>query len=366
MNNNKFSDTFFQKAILNGNNDLLNNFSQSVVERKVGGDIFFEIKSDSDHKRINNRIVKYILSKIPVNSSAYGFIPSKSYYDFLKPHISGYYFLRLDIKKFFHSIPAVEVKNLLSQYLNDDKNGNKYSALDIAYMSVIHKVSTEISDDSINGREILPMGFSSSPSISNILFRRIDILIQKLCEEKGIIYSRYADDMLFSSSKSRYIHSEQFEKDISIFISTLSLKLKKRKRKAVENTISLNGYVIQNTRIQKSIFNVFKEPPIGTIRLSDKKLKKLKKLSALLRKNKRPEYIMEHLFLLNYDKFQKHYGQNTEFYIKYANDQLQHKLKGYRSYLISLIKYNDEHGCINSNCIKKAKDIVDILELNIK
>ncbi|NIG34858.1 reverse transcriptase [Pantoea sp. ICBG 828] len=366
MMKNNISDDFFKKAILKGNEDLLNDFSPAVREFKVGCDNFFEISKDSEHKRINDRITKFVLAKSPINSSACGFVQGKSYYDFLRPHIQGYYFLRLDIKNFFHSISALEVKSLLAQHFNNEKGGNKYSALDIAYMAVTHKVSDTYLDKDFRGKEVLPIGFSSSPVISNIIFRKVDILIQKLCEDKGIIYSRYADDMFFSSGNSKYLHSEQFEKDISIFVSTLSLKLKKSKRKATENTISLNGYVVQNRKRKKDFFHVYKEKPVGNIRLSDKKLKPLKKISALLKKQKSPIYIMENVFHLNPRKFALRYGNKFYFYSKYADDQLQNKLKGYRSYLVSLIKYNDKYRCVNIDCIKKIKELVEVFESNIK
>ncbi len=366
MMKNNISNDFFKKAILKGNEDLLNDFSPAVREFKVGSDDFFEISRDSEHKRLNDRITKIVLDKNPINSSACGFVQGKSYYDFLRPHIKGYYFLRLDIKKFFHSIPTHEVRSLLAQHFSNEKNEKKYSALDIAYMSVTHKVSDTYIDKDFRGKEVLPIGFSSSPVISNIIFRRVDILIQKLCEDKGIIYSRYADDMLFSCYNSKYLHSEQFEKDISIFVSTLSLKLKKRKRRATENTISLNGYVVQNRKKRKGFFHVYEEKPIGNIRLSDKKLKPLKKLSALLKKQKTPIYIMENIFSLNRRKFTLIYGNKFDFYSKYANDQLQNKLKGYRSYLVSLIKYNDKYRCVNIDCMKKVKELVKVFESNIK
>ncbi|GAL33624.1 retron-type RNA-directed DNA polymerase [Vibrio maritimus] len=366
MIKNKISDDFFRKAILKGNEDLLNNFSPAVREFQIGCDNLFEITRETEHKQINDRITKFVLEKTPINSSACGFVQGKSYYDFLRPHISGYYFLRLDIKKFFHSIPSYEVKALLSQFFNNEKNGNKYSALDIAYMSVIHKVSDTHIDKDFRSKEILPMGFSSSPVISNIIFRKVDILIQKLCEDKGIVYSRYADDMLFSCDNSNYLHCDQFERDISIFISTLSLRLKKRKRRATENTISLNGYVVQNKKREKGFLHVYKEKPVGSIRLSDKKLKPLKKLASLLQKQKSPVVIMESLFSLERRKFINRYGNNWNFYCKYADEQLQNKLKGYRSYLVSLIKYNDKYGCVNVECMEKLRALVGVFELNIK
>ncbi|ECY6149266.1 RNA-directed DNA polymerase [Salmonella enterica subsp. enterica serovar Bron] len=363
MNKNKVSDDFFKNAILKGNLGLFDKFDLSVIERNIGNNAFFEISKDSEQYKINERITKFVLSRQPINSAAYGFIKGKSYYDFLKPHITGYYFLRLDIKNFFHSIPVREVNSLLEGLFNSSKEGKLYSALDLAKMTLLHTVSKDFSDSSLRGDYVLPIGFPSSPAISNIIFRRVDILIQKYCDNKNIIYSRYADDLLFSSANSNFIHSEQFEKEISIFISTLSLTLKKSKRKACENTISLNGYVIQNTRPKKTLFsNIFRENSTGAIRLSNKKLQTLKKVLRSLFKGKSAIYIMETFFGLNYSKFKNKFNSDYRFYNKYATDQLQNKLRGYRSYLVSLIKYNESYDCVDQNCLKTVKSLAKDLE----
>ncbi|MGB0835706.1 MAG: reverse transcriptase family protein [Psychrobium sp.] len=367
MRNKRISDEFFRSAVLKGNSTLFNTFSPSVIERKVKGDIYFEIQKGTEHFHLNERITKLVLSQIPINSSACGFVQNKSYFDFLKPHVKGYYFLRLDIKKFFHSIPADEVKELLKQYFSDQKNGMNCSALDLALKSVLFTASDKCFDEELREKEILPIGFSSSPVISNILFRRIDILIQKFCEDKGITYSRYADDMLFSSSKSNYLHSIYFEKEISIFVSLLSLRLKKRKRAQAENTISLNGYVIQNTKYRKrNLFSVHHGERVGTIRLSNKKTKIIKKLVASLNKKKSPSMIMENLFGLNEKKFKKAYSCKEDFYKKYSSDQLQNKIKGYRSYLVSLIKFNDQTNSVQKECLKAVTTLIFELEKHIE
>ncbi|MGI8464464.1 reverse transcriptase family protein [Pectobacterium punjabense] len=363
MNKNRVSDDFFKNAILKGNTDLFDKFDVSVIERKVGNDFFFEISRDSEQNKINERITKFILSRQPVNSAACGFIKGKSYFDFLKPHVTGYYFLRLDIKNFFHSIPVREVNTLLESLFSSSKDGKLYSALDLVKSTVLHTVSKDFPDSNLRGEYILPIGFPSSPAISNIIFRKVDILIQKYCDDKNITYSRYADDLLFSSINSNFIHSEQFEKEISIFISTLSLNLKKSKRKACENTISLNGYVIQNTKPKKTIFNMFYgDSPTGAIRLSNKKLRILKKISNALFKKKSATHIMENFFGLNYSKFKKNFNDSHYFYNKYAEDQLQNKLRGYRSYLVSLIKYSERYECVDENCLTTVKSLAESLE----
>ncbi|MEZ9157960.1 reverse transcriptase domain-containing protein [Vibrio lentus] len=362
----KINNDFFKKAILKGNTSLYDNFEPTILERKVGCDTFFTISDNTPHYRINKRITNIVLSQIEINSSACGFVQKKSYYDFLKPHIHGYYYLRLDIKKFFHSISITEVKSLIESCFSKEKGDAKYSPSDIALMAVTHKASNECPDEELKGKEILPIGLPSSPVISNIIFRRIDILIQKYCEDKKITYSRYADDLLFSSLDSKFIHSEHFEKEISIFISTLSLRLNKKKRKACENTISLNGYVIQNTKPKKFSFsNVYKENSVGTIRLSNKKIKVLKKLTAYLKKGLPAHFIMEKLFGLNPYKFKNTYGNDIIFYKKYSKDQLQNKLKGYRSYLVALIKFDNKNNCVDKSNIKSLKSIIAVIDKNI-
>lgn len=366
MIQNKISNDFFNKAILQGQTDLLDSFSPFVKEMNVGGDSFFEIVDGSDHSQINDRIIRVVLEKCPINSAAYGFVAGKSYFDYLKPHISGYYFLRLDVRDFFHSISVDSVKELLGSLFSKSKNGKKFSPYDIALSTLTYKVKESNRNSELRDKTILPKGFSSSPIISNILFRKVDILIQKLCEEKGVVYTRYADDLLFSSNKSNFLHSEQFQREVSIFLSLLSLKLKNRKRKVAENTISLNGYVIQNKKARKGLYVYLNAPPVGTIRLSDKKLKILKKIAYNIRVGTTHTLIMERFFKLERNKVLQKYGvPDASFYEKYAKDQFQNKLKGYRSYLISLLKFEEKFGCVDKKCIVKVKKLLSVFESNI-
>lgn len=368
MSNPKISTDFFHNLILRGNKELLNSFSPSVKENFVGGDIFFSILENSDHHRINKRITNSIFNHISLNSCACGFVKNTSYYDFLSPHISGYYFLRLDIKKYFHSFKIEHIELLLESFFSKEKDGFIYSPYDIALLSVSHTVSDEFEDFDLRSKHILPIGFPSSPVISNIIFRKIDILIQKYCENKKIIYTRYADDMLFSSFDTNYIHNNEFEREISILISLLSLKLNKNKRKACENTISLNGYTIQNEKPKTALsFSSYEEKREGSIRLSNKKLKIIIKMIYLLDQNIEPIVIMDKLFNVNYYKF-KFPGKawSWKFFSKYVDDQLQNKIKGYRSYLISLITYNNKIQCVTNNNIQKYSYLVDKLNEYIK
>ena len=52
--------------------------------------------------------------------------------------------------------------------------------------------------------EALPQGAPTSPMLSNIAMKNFDDNIGKWCEKRGIVYTRYCDDLTFSSDKPLY------------------------------------------------------------------------------------------------------------------------------------------------------------------
>jgi len=55
----------------------------------------------------------------------------------------------------------------------------------------------------------------------------------------------------------------------------------------------------------------------------------------------------------------------AEFLNKYYRDQLVNKMTGYRSYLIGLIHFNDQHQCVNIEAISKYSYMIDSLNNHI-
>ena len=47
----------------------------------------------------------------------------------------------------------------------------------------------------------LPQGAPTSPMLSNLVMKRLDKMIYAFCHSKGIAYTRYADDLTFSSMR---------------------------------------------------------------------------------------------------------------------------------------------------------------------
>lgn len=328
----KITNHTFNSIILQNNISLKKTFQPSIIEITINNKSFFSINS-SEHKELNKRIVNHILSDIPINSSACAYVKGKSYLDFLAPHSINRYFLRLDIKNFFHSFPE-EILNefLLSIFDNEKSNDSGLSSYELAKLVLLHKCDDKHYDDYIKGREILPIGFSSSPFISNILFRKIDILIQQYCYSRDIIYTRYADDMLFSSKENKVILDKIFEREISILISLLGFRLNKKKTIKSCNELSLNGYVIDNVNNSKN-----------GIKLSNKKLLTIRKIIYYKKNGKSDEFIMKKLFRISINNFKFKFKKDNDFFKKYCKEQLQNKIKGFRSFLLSFSCYSKEN-----------------------
>ncbi|EJD6473784.1 reverse transcriptase [Providencia rettgeri] len=308
--------------------------------------IFFSIKINSPHRKIQERLVRNFLQKVPLSSPAIAYRKKLSYLHFLEPHIYGEKFCRIDLCKFFHNINYDFAKECFKSYFEDEYLVDKKIKVVDAFLN---SVSIEID---LNGKKkkIFPMGFSTSPFISNIIFRKLDILIKTFCDKRGIIYTRYADDMLFSSlGKDKLLGSEYFDKEISYIVNMAGLSLNTHKKIFKNSIISLNGYVIENKDGSGER---------GRLRLSNRKTYLIRKALDKYKKGESKENICKKVFLIRTPSIK--YKSNASLFVSnYFKSQFNNKLSGYRSYLISLIKFNDKFNCFEDDEIIKYSNIIE-------
>lgn len=100
-------------------------------------------------------------------------------------HLGMPFLLNIDIKDFFHSISTERVRSLFA---------NSPFYFD-------HGVSTVLALLCCYERK-LPMGACNSPVISNLVCIQMDALFMKWSNEQKIKYTRYADDISFSSNSA--------------------------------------------------------------------------------------------------------------------------------------------------------------------
>lgn len=156
-------------------------------------------------------------------SSSYGFILSpadeeqpRNIYSNARVHEGQKWVLNLDLKSFFHQVSQTQLQDLFRQ-------GPFQYSEELA--DCLARLCT------YEGR--LPMGAPSSPVLSNFAARKLDQLLLELAEAQGWRYSRYADDLTFSSaaklSPDQMKMIRQAVAEAGFGINTQKLKLQHRK-----------------------------------------------------------------------------------------------------------------------------------------
>ena len=139
-------------------------------------------------KRLNYFLQAYYLIMKPACSHGFvmnysGEIERSNIVRNALPHTNKKHVLNIDLKDFFPSIKAHRVKNLfLSHLFQFDENIATALALLTTYKGE------------------LPAGAPSSPIISNFICYEMDKEMQNFCTRNQLTYTRYADDLTFSSA----------------------------------------------------------------------------------------------------------------------------------------------------------------------
>ncbi|MDH0340343.1 retron St85 family RNA-directed DNA polymerase [Chromobacterium haemolyticum] len=142
--------------------------------------------------------VEEFFSKLPVHSCVYSYKKNTSIINCANKHKANNYLLRLDFKNFFESITNRDIKLLL-------KNNAHYFPIkldneDITLLSLLSCCSNDVTNDL---RVVI--GAPSSPSISNAILYEFDSAIDAFCHNMSITYTRYADDLFFSTNNANIL-----------------------------------------------------------------------------------------------------------------------------------------------------------------
>jgi len=176
-------------------------------------------------KAIHNFLARFVFSEMLVRKDiVFSYRKEVNITDAVRPHCESDFIFKTDISKFFPSISADAVSVKLQKYCAHistvDADDVRANIGRIIYLCTI------------NNR--LPVGFASSPSISNFCFYDYDNLIDSYCREKNYIYSRYADDLIISSNSK--ISKESITADLSAILTSdelLRLSLNHKKTKII-------------------------------------------------------------------------------------------------------------------------------------
>uniref|UniRef100_UPI004047DB5A reverse transcriptase domain-containing protein n=1 Tax=Algoriphagus sp. TaxID=1872435 RepID=UPI004047DB5A len=104
---------------------------------------------------------------------------------------------------------------------------NTLAALCCTEMEVERKSSTGTWEKVT--RNVLPQGAPTSPIVTNIVCQKLDFLLTGVAKRFGLTYSRYADDITFSSMHNVYQPESEFLKELERIIAEQKFHIKESK-----------------------------------------------------------------------------------------------------------------------------------------
>lgn len=141
-------------------------------------------------KFLQRWLVSNVLMNLPVHTSATAYRTGTSILDNANCHVKQRYLLKMDIKNFFPSIKPRDFNLHCNSFL---PNLNQQDLLILDQILFRRNKETKTLE--------LAIGAPSSPLVSNSIFFNLDNEISSYCQSQNIFYSRYADDLTFSTNQ---------------------------------------------------------------------------------------------------------------------------------------------------------------------
>jgi RNA-directed DNA polymerase len=116
----------------------------------------------------------------------------------------------MDLQNFFPLITEGDLRNYIAQHVSMFA---AWTAADVdCFCGLVCR------------KGVLTIGAPTSPALSNAICHDLDVKLQAVSEANGVVYSRYADDLFFSTQESNVLR--QLEKTVVEAISQLKVPAK--------------------------------------------------------------------------------------------------------------------------------------------
>ena len=181
---------------------------------------------------------------------AYGFIISprgdhspRNIYTNAQKHVGSKWVVNIDLKNFFHFVKTERILKLLL---------HKSWKFDTETALLINDLV------SLDGR--LPMGASTSPVLSNFAAMKLDRKLSKLATKENWVFTRFADDMTFSSN-TKLRQADVANIGAIIEEEGFKINLKKIRIESIKDKPEVTGLVLKkkNPDVSKSYIKGIKK-----------------------------------------------------------------------------------------------------------
>jgi RNA-directed DNA polymerase len=137
----------------------------------------------SNYKALARRLNSFLTHKLDgfPHARTFGYVGGRNIRENARDHCGNKHLLSIDLKDFFPSIKALRVAAFLEE-------------------TGMEQIVADLLSSFITIEGSLPLGLPTSPTIANAICLPMDIELETLAQRHGAVFSRYADDISFSSS----------------------------------------------------------------------------------------------------------------------------------------------------------------------
>lgn len=146
------------------------------------------------------------LSELPIHHFATAYKQGSSIKENARAHLKGRVILKLDLQSFFNQIKASDWRKFARDHFPD------WSGEELAFAT-----SVMFWGEGTAQPRCLAIGAPTSPGLSNAMMFEFDCMVEDFCASRRLIYTRYADDLTFSSEE--YLDRDDVIGAVSTFLS---------------------------------------------------------------------------------------------------------------------------------------------------
>lgn len=171
-------------------------YKEYTVQKRDGGRRTIHHPSRA-LKALQRWLLVNVIESFPMHAAAFAYTKGRSIFDNARIHKQSRYLLRMDMANFFPSIRETDLTKYIQQHtaLFSD-----WTPRDIDVFSRL-----------VFRHGSLSIGAPTSPALSNAFCYDLDLRISEFCARQDVRYSRYADDLFFSTERPNLLRDVETE-----------------------------------------------------------------------------------------------------------------------------------------------------------
>ena len=196
-------------------------FLRSIVERNTDPYADLSIKRRNGRRmreisipnsilmEVQRWILHKVLAPLPTHHNSYAYTAGKSILHCAQKHLGAKWIIKLDIRDFFPSINEAQAYAVFERAgyqplvsLEMARICTRYAG-HVSYLNPKrYRATPEYTTIRVYRRPLLgflPQGAPTSGALANLVANALDMKLTDLASNHGLVYTRYADDLIFSS-----------------------------------------------------------------------------------------------------------------------------------------------------------------------